>query len=89
MSYNDDAVLAKLSALNETQESIVSWPCPLLCLLLSILLSILTRSQVTVAQWVMFHRSVRKRLSPLRRYHCTDPAVGDTQIELASCGCNA
>ena len=25
MAYTDDAVLAKLSALNETQESIVSW----------------------------------------------------------------
>ena len=35
MSYAPDAVRAKLSALNETQESIVS-----------------------VAQWVMFHRSV-------------------------------
>jgi hypothetical protein len=28
MAYNDDAVLAKLSALNETQESIASYPVP-------------------------------------------------------------
>ena len=28
MAYTDDAVLAKLSALNETQESIVSGPPP-------------------------------------------------------------
>lgn len=35
MAYADDGVRAKLSALNETQDSIVS-----------------------VAQWVMFHRSV-------------------------------
>lgn len=36
MAYADDAVRAKLSALNETQDSIVS-----------------------VAQWIIFHRSVR------------------------------
>jgi regulator of Ty1 transposition protein 103 len=36
MAYTDDSVRAKLSALNETQEGIV-----------------------TVAQWVMFHRSVK------------------------------
>lgn len=50
MAYTDDAVLAKLSALNETQESIVSY-----------LQAFGTNldpnlSQVTVAQWVMFHR---------------------------------
>ena len=49
MAYTDDAVLAKLSALNETQESIVSSFPDLEAL------QTLT-SQVTVAQWVMFHR---------------------------------
>jgi regulator of Ty1 transposition protein 103 len=51
MAYTDDAVLAKLSALNETQESIVSTAvCPRAQPSISDLL------QVTVAQWVMFHR---------------------------------
>lgn len=71
MAYNDDAVLAKLSALNETQESIVSGPCPgptrrLLACLLASSISNADSLQVTVAQWVMFHRFVRKRISPLR-----------------------
>ena len=52
MAYTDDAVLAKLSALNETQESIVSiyWPSAWTSLI---------HFQVTVAQWVMFHRFAR------------------------------
>lgn len=41
MAYADDAVRAKLSALNETQESIVS-----------------------VAQWIIFHRSVTRPIIP-------------------------
>lgn len=73
MAYNDDAVLAKLSALNETQESIV-----------------------TVAQWVMFHRYVQNihyygnKLSLSTPTLCTVLTrcfIGDTQIELDSCGC--
>lgn len=49
MSYSDDAVLAKLSALNETQESIVRYLYPHQVAGSNDL-------QVTVAQWVMFHR---------------------------------
>ena len=49
MAYTDDAVLAKLSALNETQESIVS-------LYLGSNRAEADLLQVTVAQWVMFHR---------------------------------
>lgn len=51
MSYTDDAVLAKLSALNETQESIVST-----CQSVYLLWTAAHVCQVTVAQWVMFHR---------------------------------
>lgn len=52
MSYTDDALLAKLSALNETQESIVSESRR------KRLHGYANNNQVTVAQWIMFHRFV-------------------------------
>ena len=60
MAYTDDAVLAKLSALNETQESIVSCAStpP------SANNPNSKASQVTVAQWVMFHRYANAFYTP-------------------------
>ena len=61
MSYTDDAVLAKLSALNETQESIVSASHSA-----HLLWTAAHIRQVTVAQWVMFHRYANKLLHQIR-----------------------
>jgi hypothetical protein len=89
MAYTDDAVLAKLSALNETQESIVS--PPFCCLAEHSRLSdsnLDISLQVTVAQWVMFHRYAIIPLEPLA-CHISDFQTGDTQTALDSSGSNA
>lgn len=79
MAYTDDAVLAKLSALNETQESIVS-PLP------PSTLRILMYDKVTVAQWVMFHRQANSASSNV--VNANIRYLGDMQIELGSSGCS-
>ncbi|TAQ90930.1 hypothetical protein B7494_g749 [Chlorociboria aeruginascens] len=61
MAYTDDAVLAKLSALNETQESIVST----LRRAFPFKYANTDISEVTVAQWVMFHRRHADRTGQL------------------------
>lgn len=83
MAYTDDAVLAKLSALNETQESIVSMPCSLWHAPDS------DGFQVTVAQWVMFHRYANCFcFTALCTVLIRHASPGDMQIVPASYGYN-
>jgi hypothetical protein len=77
MAYTDDAVLAKLSALNETQESIVSRPSP--CKHPHLNLSLGHCCPMgDVSQ-------VRTRLSWLLLY-CANLMAGDMPTERASSG---
>lgn len=62
MSYTEEAVRAKLSALNESTDSIVS-----------------------VAQWIMFHRSCSLAFGVVG--HFTEiRATDDTPTKLRNCG---